>query len=67
MTDQTSKINSDRDYIHSKKHGNSMRTLIEEYPHGVPDRTICKVLKITPEGLQSLYKSAIMKIGKELI
>ena len=66
MTEERNKISEDRDYVHSKRHGNSMKVLIDEYYHGAPDRIICKALKISPEDLQSIYKSAIMKIGKEL-
>lgn len=55
-------LNSDPDYIRSPKYDNSLNKLLEVNPNGVPDSTICKVLKISQEELDSLYQNVILKL-----
>lgn len=61
-----SRIETDRDYIDSKKHNNSLKLLLEEYPSGVPDKTICKVLQVSADELDEIYKSALAKFKANL-
>lgn len=60
------RISSDADFVLSKKHENSLNKLMQEYPDGVPDRVICKVLQITPEELKRYYKCAIVNLKKSI-
>lgn len=54
------KIENDSDFVMSKKHENSLLRLLQEYPEGVPDKLICKVLQISPEEFQKHYECAII-------
>lgn len=58
------KITQDKDFINSNRYNNSLLSIVQEYPNGVPDRIICRVLKISQKKLDMLYKRAIIKIRK---
>lgn len=60
------KIETDKDYIMSKKHDNSLSALIKDYPNGVPDKVICKVLQISQEELDEIYNRAIINIKNQM-
>lgn len=60
------RIWSDPDYIDAPKYGNSLHKMLKDYPRGVPNRVACKALQITPEELQSIYESAIVKLRTAL-
>ena len=60
------RISSDADFVLSKKHEYSLTRLMQDYPDGVPDRIICKVLQITPEELQNHYRCAIINLKKSI-
>ena len=57
-----SRIETDKDFVVSKKHNNSLSRLLADYPDGVPDRVICKVLQILPEDLKKTYRCAIIAL-----
>lgn len=56
------RIQTDRDFVLSKKHNNSLKQLLKDYPGGVPDKVICKVLQISQEELTRLYECAIVNL-----
>ena len=56
------RLETDEDFIVSPKYENSIRKILEDYPDGVPPSVICKVMCITPEQLESIYKSALKKL-----
>lgn len=56
------RIQNEVDFIDAPKYNNSLKTLMEEYPDGVPDKVICKVLHISPETLDGIYKRALKKL-----
>lgn len=60
------KIFSDPDFIHSPKHDNSLAKLIKKYDEGIPDKRIVRVLMITQEELEKIYKGAVEKLRKTL-
>ena len=60
------RISSDPDFVNSLKHGNSLRELLRQNPNGVSDAVICRILCVTPEELQLIYESAIMKLRTSL-
>lgn len=60
------KILSEDDYIDSPKFKNSLKKLLEKFPDGVDDTTIASILNITEQEVQDKYKSAILKIKKQL-
>lgn len=61
-SERDSRIETEEDFVVSKKHNNSLSRLLEDYPDGVPDKVICKVLQITPDDLKRHYKCAIMNL-----
>lgn len=56
------KLNTEPDFIWSKKNENSLKSFMEQHSEGVPDKTICKVLKITPEELQNKFEAILAKL-----
>jgi hypothetical protein len=60
------RIDTDEDFIVAPGYNNSISKLIENYPNGVPDYIICRVLKITPDKLKETYKRAILKLKEAL-
>jgi hypothetical protein len=60
------RITQDPDYVNSAKHNNSLKVLLDQNPDGVKDAVICRVLCISPEELQIIYRSAIMKLRNTL-
>ena len=66
MKTKDPRLSSDPDFIHSVKHNNSLSELLKQNPNGVSDAVICRILCLTPEELQSLYNSAIMKLRTTL-
>lgn len=60
------RITKEADFVLSKKHENSLTRLMQDYPDGVPDRVICKVLQITPEELKKHYRCAIINLKKSI-
>ena len=66
MKERDQRVESDPDFIVSKKDNNSLSILIERYPDGVPDKVICRTLQITPEELQKHYDRAILRLAEIL-
>lgn len=60
------KISEDPDFILSKKHGNSLKRFLSENPSGASDSSICKMLDLTQEELETVYLSAIQKLRSTL-
>jgi len=60
--EEMTRISIDPDYIHSPKHENSLRILLDQNPEGVNDAMICKVLCLTQKELDDIYESAILKL-----
>jgi hypothetical protein len=56
------RLDQDPVFINSKKYGHNLYKLIENYPNGVPDKVICRVLQISQEELEAAYKKAIEKL-----
>jgi len=61
MSDQKrdKRIETNKDFIVSRKHNNSLASLLTEYPQGVPDDVICRVLQLTPSELKVYYDGAM--------
>ncbi len=60
------KLNTDPDYIYSKKFSNSLTAIIEKYPDGVPDTIIAKVLKIKPTQFNIVFDRILEKLKENL-
>jgi hypothetical protein len=64
--EEIARILNDPDYIHSPKHGNSIKRFLDHYPDGAPDGVICKALCISQQELEDIYKSAIIKLREDM-
>jgi hypothetical protein len=61
-TKNNDRIENEVDFIDAPAYNNSLKTLMEAYPDGVPDTVICKVMHMTTETLDMTYKKAIKKL-----
>jgi hypothetical protein len=57
-------IETDPDYIASKRYGYSLAALLERYPDGCPDRIIATVLQMTEEEVEYAYQSIVKKLRR---
>lgn len=55
-------IETDEDFIASKRFDFSLKKLLERYPEGAPDKVIAQALLVTEEELAELEKSVIEKL-----
>ena len=60
------KILEDEDFIYCPRLGNSLKTLIDKNPDGITNERISKVLLISEEEVEALYKSALEKFRKKM-
>ena len=56
------RLDIDEDFILSPKHGNSLRKLLKAQPNGVSNDTIGRVMDLSPEEVERIYKSALRKL-----
>lgn len=68
MTEEEKKnrINNEEDFIDCAKHRYSIKDIIDKNPDGVDNVTIAKVLNISVEEVEKIYKNAIDKIKTSL-
>lgn len=67
MEERDIKLESDRDFILSKRYNDSLRLILKDNPNGIPDRVICRILKISQEELEKIYNRAILSMRSKLI
>lgn len=60
------KINTEPDFIYSKKFNNSLLQILEKYPNGVPDNVIVKVLKLKTAQFNTLFSKILAKLRGDL-
>ena len=60
------KINTESDFIYSKKFNNSLLEIIEKYPNGVPDNVIIKVLKLKTAQFNTMFSKILAKLRENL-
>lgn len=61
------RIENEEDFIDCIRFKNSLNKILEKYPDGVSDDTICRVLDITQEELDNLFHSAIVQLRKDML
>lgn len=61
-----SRLESDPDFIASKRFDYSLDKLLERYPDGAPSKVIAQALMVTEEELLELETRIISKIRAEL-
>jgi len=60
------KIETDEDFINSPNHRNSLKVFVSKNPEGVSNDRIAKVLMISEEEVEEIYKTALNKIRKNM-
>jgi hypothetical protein len=55
-------IESDPDFIYSKRFNYSLAELQKRYPDGCPDRIIAAVLMITEDDVEAIYQKIVVKL-----
>lgn len=66
MDEKKHKILKQEDFIDYPKFKNSIKKLIEKYPNGVDEETICKVLNISKEEYQKEWKTLISTVRDKI-
>ena len=61
------RIENEEDFIDCIRFKNSLNKILEKYPDGVSDDTICRVLDITQEELDTLFQNAIIQLRKDML
>lgn len=71
MSDEKIKkrIATEEDFVYCPRLGNSLNKLMSlpENSEGLSDERICRVLSMTQEELDNVYKSAIMKLKMAIL
>jgi hypothetical protein len=55
-------LESDPEWIASKRFGHSLTKLMERYPEGCPDRIIAAALMIDESEIEERYKTIVLKL-----
>lgn len=64
MTTQQAKllIETDDDFVYSKRHNYSLAELRRRHPEGCPDRVIAAVLLVTEDDVEARYQVIVTKL-----
>lgn len=64
MTTQQAKtlIESDPDFIYSKRFNYSLDELLKRHPDGCPNRIIASVLMVTEDDVEEWYRRIVVKL-----
>jgi hypothetical protein len=60
------RIQTEEDYIRSKKFHNSLNKFISKNPDGSEDAAIARILMIAVEDVEKIYNEAVAKLRAEL-
>lgn len=59
-------LNTEPDFIYSKRFDFSLKKLLDRYPEGAPTKVIAQSLMMTEDELQELEQSIIIKLRQGL-
>ncbi len=59
-------INNDPDYVYFPEYKNSLKNVISDYPNGVSEGIIAKILKIKTSELQDIFNKVLIKLKQQL-
>lgn len=65
--DTKKRVNTEEDFVHSPRFGNSLRRFLIKNSDGVDNATIAKVLMMTEEEVERLYEEAINELREEMV
>lgn len=58
------KLETDPDFIYSKRFDYSLEKCIEKYPEGAPNKIIAQCLMLTEEEVDETYRNVVEKLRK---
>jgi len=58
-------IHKDPDFVHNRKHNNSLKQFLNHNPDGATDRQIANLLKIPLEQIPDVYENIILKLREK--
>jgi len=56
------RMESDPDYVISKKHGNSLAAVLRDFPDGVPERTAARMLDMSESEVEQIYQGVVLRL-----
>lgn len=56
------RLSTEEDWIPLKRFGYSVKTLLDRYPDGVPDRIIAQCMLIEEDRVENLYQEILDKL-----
>jgi hypothetical protein len=59
-------VNTDPDFIHSPKYGNSLKEFLERHDEGVENSHISKVLLMPEAQVEALFEEALAKLKEKM-
>lgn len=58
------RVNSDPDFVYSKRFDYSLEKCLDRYPDGAPDKVIAQCLMLTEEEVEATYQEVVEKLRK---
>jgi hypothetical protein len=55
-------VETDPDFVYTKRFSFSLKKLLERYPDGCPDRVIAQALLVSEPEVEELYQKAVIKL-----
>lgn len=59
-------IQTDEDYIYSRRFDNSLKKLLERHPDGAPDSVIAAVLLVDVATIDTMYDAIVQKLREHM-
>jgi len=63
---ENSRLETEEDFIHAPRYGNSIKTIREKYPNGCPDHLIASVMQQKEEEIQKRYLEIISCLREKM-
>jgi hypothetical protein len=60
------RINTDPDFVATKRFDYSLAQVIERFPDGAPDRTIAHALMIAEDDVERVYQDIVARLREKL-
>ncbi len=60
------KVNTDPDYVNSKKYQYSLKKFLNRHPDGVTDNIISYLLCVTTDEVKGIYNRAVKKLRQAM-
>lgn len=65
--DIAKRVNDEEDYIRCKKFSNSLNKFVANFPDGVDNSVIARILMIPEDQIEVIYNEAVLKLRAEMV